>query len=266
MRELHDVYESARLSIPLRLFPARGMIPPWDELDESVHRELAELNDNVLSVPQQETRLLLSYQRVINEFNKGVRKGYLESAGIPESGNSDLSGKAPYRAGLIVGRRASRAITHDKGLAKQFITATHLFDYEFGQLHQALQAPFDFLTSNLSPDRSDELGDLAIALPMLINHQRDILKRVITDPGFSFSAYYISMGSAPLHLDYLEAGCVALFDPDPSNWQRVAACLGLASRPFGNGASLHAADHMAPEHAVATVLAKPIAATRYRRD
>lgn len=260
MDELSRVYESARLNIPLRAFPERRSVPPWEELDEGVRERLLELNANVLSVVRGGSRVLQSSQRVIHEFNRGVRSGFLASTGTDPG--SDATRPLPFLAGLEVGRRARAQAHPDMGRVKQFITATHLLAYEFGQLDHALRAPFEFLLHNLSPERADELGELAFALPVLLNQQRERVLRVLEDPGFSFARYYDEVSPAPSHEEYLSLGVVALLDAEPSSWQRVGAALGLATTPFLESQGPQGGRTAVPEQAARTILNRPMAAHR----
>ena len=64
MRELSDIYESARINIPLHVFPERKSVPAWEELDELVRSELGNLEKKILSVLDADELLLTNNQHV----------------------------------------------------------------------------------------------------------------------------------------------------------------------------------------------------------
>ncbi len=261
MRKLSDIYESARINIPLRTFPERKSVPAWEDLDEQVCSELEILEKKVLSVLTADNQLLTNNQRVIGEFNRGVRKGFFadpQDINPAETGNEMSLG--PFQWGRGLGIRAKLGRETNPALIKHFITATHLLAYEFGQLDQAFSNPYDFLIRNVGPERADEFGELVFALPILINYRRSLLKGLLDAQEFSFTEHNATQVAAPSHIEYLEHGLIALFDPEPENWTRVAANFGLATRPFRDGQTMQSEHFQAPLQAAITLYNKPIAA------
>lgn len=260
MRELSDVYESARINIPLRTFAERRSVPAWEELDEQVRCELEILEKKVLSVLAADDLLLTNNQRVIGEFNRGVRKGFFDEArdSLSREPANELS-LGPFQWGRALGVRAKRDSATNPTLIKHFITATHMLAYEFGQLDQAFSNPYDFLVRNVGPERADEFGELVFALPILINYRRPLVRGLLDARDFSFADYHSSQSVAPSHLEYLDHGLMALFDPEPQSWIRVAANFGLSIRPFRDGQSLQSEHFQAPVQAATTLYNRPIA-------
>ena len=256
MRQLRDVYESARLNIPLKLLPERAAVKPWTELEDRVRSELGDLEQKIQSVVRSDRESLARHSRVIGEFNHGVRQGLFAAHG--DAAGPTLT-QGPYQWGLAIGQRTRRSGDVDPETVKQFVTATHLLAYEFGQLHEAHGDALGFLLRNVGPQRADELGALAFALPVLVQFRRALVLRLLSDDGFSLADYQASQSPAPSHLEYLTDGVVALFDPSPEGWVRVAANMGLAARPFLDGTTLASEHFQAPAHAVAVVFDAPIA-------
>lgn len=256
MNLLGATYESARINIPLKLFAERDAVKPWSELDEGVRTELAQLVRKVRSVLRSRDVRLANYARVVVEFNGGVRDGFF-GAGSPSA--PTMVG-TPYDWGHALGRQSHERRSIDPVAVKQFITATHLLGYEFAQLDQANAAGYDFIVRNVGPQRADELGALAFALPVLVNYRRVLVQRIVDDEGFSLADYHRNRSPAPTHLEYLTHGIVALFDRTPDSWIRVAASMTLASLPFADGSGLRREHFQAPEQAAGVVLTAPIAA------
>jgi hypothetical protein len=113
---------------------------------------------------------------------------------------------------------------------------------------------------NVGPQRADELGALAFALPVLINYRRALVQQLLDDEEFSLAHYHANRPAAPTHLEYLTHGIVALFDRAPESWIQVAANMTLATLPFADGGRLQDEHFQAPEQAAQAVLAAPIAA------
>ena len=262
MRRLSDVYESARVNIPLRQFPGRGSVPTWPDLDPSVRSELEVLKARVLAVVADDDALLASHHRVIGRFNRGLREGLLADSNdnSPDGEQVKAMSPGPYEWGHSVGRRASSGVRTDPTVTKQFVTATHLLAFEFGQLDQAYSEPCEFVERNVGPARADEYGELVFALRVLINYRRALVKKVIESPEFSFVAYHAQQPHAPTHTEYLTHGLVALFDPAPGSWKRAAANLGLAALRFNDGATMQSEDSHAPYEAALAISRRPIAA------
>jgi hypothetical protein len=266
MRSLQTVYESARINIPAADFPHGGTVPAWDDLEEMVREELETLKRSVMSVVKNETRLFASHQRVIGLYNRGLRHGFFGDAGVAPAGrDAIIAGQQPFRWGTKLGQRARAAHeareTGDEGrLFSQFITATHLLAYEFGQLEQALASPVDFVRRAVGPQRLHEYGELVFALPVLLNYRPVLTEALLAESGFRFRDFYASLPRAPSHLDYLEQGLVALFDPRPESWVKVAADMELATQTFADGTSAMTEDHNAPIPAALTIARKPITA------
>lgn len=255
MNLLGATYESARINIPPRLFPARHAVKPWPELDEGVRTELAQLVRKVRSVVRVGDLRLASYGRVVVEFNRGVRDGFFAVGAAAGT----MTG-APYDWGHALGRQANQRRSTDPVAVKQFITATHLLGYEFAQLDQVEPGAYDFIVRNVGPQRADELGALAFALPVLINYRRALVQQILDDEEFSLAQYHANRPAAPSHLEYLTHGIVALFDRAPESWIQVAANMTLATQPFADGGRLQDEHFQAPEQAAQAVLAAPIAA------
>lgn len=259
MRQLGEIYESARINVPLRTFPERNALLAWDDLDERVRSELDVLQERILSALHGDHLLLASHHRVIGEFNRGVRSGVLADIGeAPPPGS--VQSRSPYEWGRIVGVQTKGRDLAGAPLITQFITVTHLLAYEFRQLDLAYRKPIDFLMRNIGPEHADEFGELVFALPILLNFQRELIARVVEQPGFSFSGYHVTQSPDPSHIEYLLHGMVSLFDPDPSSWTRVAANFGLGTRPFTDGTTLQSEHFQAPSQAAEVVANKPIAA------
>lgn len=259
MRELGDIYESARASIPLSLFAERNSLLAWDELDERVHSELDVLQERIFSALRSDALLLANHHRVIDDFNRGVRDGVLAKPGQEAPEPTGLS-RSPFEWGQLVGIESRNSAEADATLIRQFATVTHLLAYEFRQLDLAFGKPIDFLMRNIGPERADEFGELVFAMPVLLNYRRELVARVLDEPGFSFSEFHISQSPQPDHLEYLSQGVVALFDPAPKSWIRVAANLGLATLPFTDGTTLESEHFQAPRQAAVALTVRPIAA------
>ncbi|MFT5446135.1 MAG: hypothetical protein ACI9DC_001297 [Gammaproteobacteria bacterium] len=260
MRQLGDIYESARISIPLRTFPDRDSLPPWGELDPRVRSELDVLQERIFSALGSDQLLLANHHRVINEFNRGVRQGVLAEPGAASVRSGGELSRSPFDWGRLLGLNANERGPEGMPLIKQFITVTHLLAYEFRQLNLAYSRPVDFLMRNIGPERADEFGELVFAMPVLLNYHRALVVRIVNEPGFSFAAYHGVQSPQPSHLEYLSQGVVALFDPRPKSWTRVAANLGLATLPFNDGATLQSEHFAAPGQIAELAAAKPIAA------
>jgi len=219
------------------------------------------LKANIMSALAADTMLLGNCRRVMGKFNAGLREGLFSDSEddrtIDPSASMTLG---PFDWGRALGQRARRNESSNLLAVKQFITATHLLAYEFGQLDQACSNPYDFIVRNVGPGRADEIGEMAFALPVLINYRRSLIKRIVDDPGFSFLQYHSQCSPTAGHLDYLTYGLVALFDPARDSWIRVAANMGLATLSFKDGQSLQSEDFLAPVQAAETVSRKPIAA------
>lgn len=253
---LGATYESARVNIPLKLFVERRAVKPWDELDESVRGELAQLARRVRSVLRTGEVQLSSYARVVAEFNRGVRDGFFSA----EIGQGRSMVGTPYDWGYALGEQSNQRRSDDPAAVKQFITATHLLGYEFSQLDQVAAGAYEFLVRNVGPQRVDELGPLAFALPVLINYRRAQVQQILDDASFSLFEYQVNQSPAPTHLEYLTQGIAAMFDCSPESWVRVTASMTLASQPFADGTRLQDEHFQAPEQAAQAVLAAPIAA------
>ncbi len=260
MRDLRDIYESARVSIPLRIFPERNSLLCWEDFDERVHCELDVLQERIVLALGGAEQMLANHHRVIDDFNRGVRDGVLAEPGQSPSSYSEALAHSPFQWGRAVGFRANGRSREELALIRQFTTATHLLAYEFRQLDLAFTKPVDFLMRNIGPARADEFGELGFAVPTLLNYRRKLIARIIEEPGFSFSEYHITQPCAPSHIEYLSHGIVALFDPDPKSWIRVAASFGLATLPFTDGTSLQSEHLQAPHKMAAVVASMPIAA------
>lgn len=254
MNLLGATYESARINIPPRLFPARHAVKPWPELDEGVRTELAQLVRKASSVVRAGDVRLANYARVVVEFNRGVRDGFFAD------GAAGTLVAAPYDWGHALGRQSNQRRNTDPVAVRQFITATHLLGYEFAQLDQVKAGAYDFLVRNVGPQRADELGALAFALPVLINYRRALVQRILDDQDFSLVSYHANRPCAPAHLEFLTHGIVALFDRSLESWIQVAANMTLAALPFADGGRLRDEHFQAPEQAADAVLAAPIAA------
>ena len=260
MRALGDIYESARISIPLRTFPERDSLLPWSELDPRVRSELDNLQEWIFSALRSNEQLLSNHHRVINDFNRGVREGVLAESGVASVRAKGELSRSPSEWGRLLGRNANERGPEGMPQITQFITVTHLLAYEFRQLNLAYTRPIDFLMRNIGPERADEFGELVFALPVLLNYHRALVERIVNEPGFSFAAYHAAQSPQPNHLEYLSQGVVALFDPGPKSWTRVAANFGLATLPFNDGSTLHSEHFAVPEQSAELAAAKPIAA------
>jgi hypothetical protein len=260
MRQLGDIYDSARINIPLRAFPDRDSLLPWDELEPRVHSELDLLQERIFSALGRDELLFANHHRVINDFNRGVRKGVFAEPGATALRSAGELSRSPFDWGHLLGLSANERGLEGMPLITQFTTVTHLLAYEFGQLNLAYTRPFDFLMRNVGPERADEFSELAFAMPVLLNYHRALVTRIVNEPGFSFSAYHATQSPQPSHLEYLSQGVVALFDPGPKSWTRVAANLGLASLPFNDGSTLQSEHFAAPGQIAELAAAKPIAA------
>lgn len=260
MRQLGDIYESARISIPLRTFPDRDSLLPWGALEPRVRSELDELQERIVSALKHDELMLASHHRVINDFNLGVRAGVLAEPEVRSvRTGSKLSG-SPFESGRLIGLNADERRLEGMPLIKQFITVTHLLAYEFHQLNIAYTRPVDFLMRNFGPELADEFGELVFAMPVLLNYHRALVERIVNESDFSFAAYHAAQSPQPSHLEYLSQGVCALFDPGSKSWTRVAANLGLAALPFNDGSTLQSEDFAAPGQIAELVAAKPIAA------
>ncbi len=261
MQLLSSVYESARVNIPLELYPARAALKPWNELEEQVGTEIASLADKVQSYVRSGDGILANLQRVTGEFNRGLRSGVLGTP--PGSTPRSILKDSPEAWGREIGRRGALGNDLNVTVLKQLITVTHLLAHEFGQLEQARSNPYEFLLRNVGPQRADELGDLAFALPVLLNHERSLVEEHLRSDGYVPPA----QSPAPSHQEFLRCGIAALLDPSPDSWSRVAANMTLATTPFADGTTLRSEDARAPEHAATLVCGAPIAAhTAVRRQ
>ena len=136
MRQLAEIYEGARVNIPLRTFAGRNTLLAWGDLDARVRSELDVLQERIFSALRGDHLLLENHYRVIGDFNRGVRRGILPEPGeAPPAGS--VHGRSPYEWGRIVGSRSSIRDEAGALLIKQFITVTHLLAYEFRQLNLA---------------------------------------------------------------------------------------------------------------------------------
>jgi len=260
MRDLGDIYESARVSIPLRVLPERNTLLCWNDLDERVHSELDVLQDRIFLALDGDEQMLVNHHRVIDDFNRGVSQGVLAGPGQSSPSPGEAITHSPFQWGRAVGFRAKGRGREELALIRQFTTVTRLLAYEFRQLDMAFTRPVDFLMRNVGPDRADEFGELGVAVPVLLDFRRELIARIIDEPGFSFSEYHITQACAPSHLEYLSQGIVALFDPEPGSWIRVAANFGLATRPFIDGTTLRSEHFQSPDKMAVVVASMPIAA------
>ncbi len=262
MRSLRTVYESARRNIPAKNFPERDRVPAWEDLAAAVRAELEALKHNIVSVVSEDARLLASHHRVISVFNRGLRAGYFADTDQPSDGAAgDLAHQAPYRWGWQLARQSRDPQGElNPGVFSQFITATHLLAYEFGQLDRAYAGSYEFLLRAIGPERAAEFGELVFALPVLMNFRARRIREVVTATAFDFERYYADRPPNPTHVDYLEEGIIALFDPAEERWVKVVADFGLAGQAFEDGSTLQSEDFQAPEQAAAIVAAKPLAA------
>ncbi len=266
-RSLTDVYESARLNVPVEAVADRSVAPSWSALDERVRYELEVLQGNILSVLSGDnSRLLATHHRVISQFNRGLRFGYLGSTEPPEERDRAIAGQQPFQWGERLGRQArasSGALTAGgpSRVFSQFVTATHLLAYEFGQLDQAYSDPLEFVRREVGPQHAKAYGELVFALPVLLNYRAELVRDVlVAGRSFDFDGYHAAMPTAPSHLEYLEHGLVALFDPRPDAWIEVALDLGLAAKPFADGHTILDDSHNAPVQAALAVVTRPITA------